>query len=305
MAQVLSDEQIARYHTDGFLAIEGFAGPEACAALRRRAVALVDDFRPSERRTVFTTNEQDRITDGEFLDSSNGIWCFFEEEAFDSDGELRQDKSLSINKIGHAMHDLDDEFAAFSYTSDLAGVSADVGLTDALALQSMYIFKQPMIGGEVGCHQDATFLYTEPLTVTGFWFAIEDATLQNGCLWAAPGGHRTTLRTLFKRRGPDFSRNDLGTEFDILDDTPLPDPASLVPLEVPAGTMVVLNGLLPHWSDVNRSAISRHAYSLHCISADAEYPAWNWLQRSIDLALRRLDRSDTAAIPDRAGHVSS
>ena len=305
MAQVLSDEQIARYHADGFLAIEGFAGPEACAALRRRAVALVDDFRPSERRTVFTTNEQDRITDGEFLDSSNGIWCFFEEEAFDSDGELRQDKSLSINKIGHAMHDLDDEFAAFSYTSDLAGVSADVGLTDALALHSMYIFKQPMIGGEVGCHQDATFLYTEPLTVTGFWFAIEDATLQNGCLWAAPGGHRTTLRTLFKRRGPDFARNDLGTEFDILDDTPLPDPASLVPLEVPAGTMVVLNGLLPHWSDVNRSAISRHAYSLHCISADAEYPAWNWLQRSIDLPLRRLDRSDTAAIPDRAGHVSS
>ena len=57
---------------------------------------------------MFTTNEQDRITDGEFLDSSNGIWCFFEEEAFDSDGELRQDKSLSINKIGHAMHDLDD-----------------------------------------------------------------------------------------------------------------------------------------------------------------------------------------------------
>ena len=305
MAQVLSDEQIARYHADGFLAIEGFAGPEACAALRRRAVALVDDFRPSERRTVFTTNEQDRITDVEFLDSSNGIWCFFEEEAFDSDGELRQDKSLSINKIGHAMHDLDDEFAAFSYTSDLAGVSADVGLTDALALQSMYIFKQPLIGGEVGCHQDATFLYTEPATVTGFWFAIEDATLQNGCLWAAPGGHRTTLRKLFKRRGPDFARNDLGTEFEILDDTPLPDPASLVPLEVPAGTMVVLNGLLPHWSDVNRSATSRHAYSLHCISADADYPAWNWLQRSTDLPLRRLDRSDGTGLPHRAGRVSA
>jgi phytanoyl-CoA hydroxylase len=54
----------------------------------------------------------------------------------------------------------------------------------------MYIFKQPGIGGEVGCHQDATFLYTDPITVTGFWFAIEDATLENGCLWAAPGGHR-------------------------------------------------------------------------------------------------------------------
>ena len=66
-------------------------------------------------------------------------------------------------------------------------------------------------------------------------------------------------------------------------------PQDLVPLVVPAGTMVVLHGLLPHWSDVNRSAQSRHAYSLHCISASAEYPAWNWLQRPPELPLRRLD----------------
>ena len=53
--------------------------------------------------------------------------------------------------------------------------------------------------------------------------------------------------------------------------------------------MVVLHGLLPHWSDVNRSPVSRHAYSLHCISAAADYPAWNWLQRPPELPLRRLD----------------
>ncbi len=83
----------------------------------------------------------------------------------------------------------------------------------------MYIFKQPLIGGEVGCHQDATFLYTDPMTVTGFWFAIEDATLDNGCLWAAPGGHRGPLRQVFKRN----ATND-GTVFEPLDDTPLPAP---------------------------------------------------------------------------------
>ena len=74
-------------------------------------------------------------------------------------------------------------------------------MVDPVVLQSMYIFKQPSIGGEVGCHQDATFLYTDPITVTGFWFALEDATLENGCLWAAPGGHRGPLRQLFKRTG--------------------------------------------------------------------------------------------------------
>jgi phytanoyl-CoA hydroxylase len=77
-----------------------------------------------------------------------------------------------------------------------------------------------------------------------------------------------------------------------LDTTPLPTPPptghDLVPLEVPAGTLVVLNGRLPHWSDVNRSGISRHAYTLHCISAGAEYPEWNWLQRPADMPLRPL-----------------
>lgn len=288
MPQSLTDEQIERYHADGYLVIEDFAGPHACSALRQRAIDIVDDFRPSDRRTVFTTNEQERVADGEFLDSGSGIWCFFEEDAFDDNGQLRQDKSLSINKIGHALHDLDAEFEAFSYTDDLAGVAADIGLDDALALQSMYIFKQPYIGGEVGCHQDSTFLFTEPMTVTGFWFAIEDATLENGCLWAAPGGHRTSLRKAFKRAGPT---NDDGTYFEVFDESPLPSPSELQPLEVPAGTLVVLHGLLPHWSDVNRSGTSRHAYSLHCISARADYPDWNWLQRTADLPLRSLQRA--------------
>jgi phytanoyl-CoA hydroxylase len=53
---------------------------------------------------------------------------------------------------------------------------------------------------------------------------------------------------------------------------------------------VVLHGLLPHWSDVNRSATSRHAYSVHCIAAGADYPAWNWLQRGDDLPLRSLQQ---------------
>lgn len=291
MASVLSDEQIEQFHRDGFAVVPDMVGPEQRRQLMERAVAIVDEWQPTGAQTVFTTQEQERTSNREFLSSGSNIWCFFEAEAFDENGELRQAKHLSINKIGHAQHDLDPVFSAFTYTDDLAGAAADIGMPDALALQSMYIFKQPGIGGEVGCHQDGTFLYTDPLTVTGFWFALEDATLENGCLWAAPGAHRAPLRKVFKRLGDD----DAGTEFDVLDPTPLPDaPQDLVPLEVPAGTMVVLDGRLPHWSDVNRSGRSRHAYSLHCISAAADYPDWNWLQRPSDMPLRRLDRSDRA-----------
>jgi phytanoyl-CoA hydroxylase len=281
---VLSADQIQSYRRDGFLVVPDFASATDRARLRERAVEIVEVWEPSEQRSVFTTNEQARVSDGEFLASGSTVWCFFEEDAFGPDGELTQPKQLSINKIGHAQHDLDDEFERFSYDPRLAEIADDIGLVDAHALQSMYIFKQPHIGGEVGCHQDATFLYTDPISVTGFWFAVEDATLENGCLWAAPGGHRGPLRQLFK--------SGEGTLMEPLDATPLPEPppggSELVPLEVPAGTLVVLDGRLPHWSDVNRSATSRHAYTLHCISGAAEYPDWNWLQRPADMPLRPL-----------------
>lgn len=286
---MLSSEQVEAYQRDGFLVIEEFASAEACADLRRRAVEIVHEWEPSGERTVFTTDEQERASTREFLSSGDTTWCFFEEEAFGPDGVLRQAKELSINKIGHATHDLDPVFERFTYTPELAAVAHDLGLTDPLALQSMYIFKQPGIGGEVGCHQDATFLYTDPITVTGFWFAIEDATLDNGCLWAAPGGHREAgLRQVFRRAGA--MTDDDGTVFETLDTTPLPTPpGDLVPLPVPAGSLVVLHGLLPHWSGANRSPASRHAYSVHCISAAARYPEWNWLQRRGAMPLRRLD----------------
>jgi phytanoyl-CoA hydroxylase len=295
---VLTTEQISKFHRDGFLVIEDFVTQEARDRLKTRALELVEAWEPGQHRSVFTTDEQERASNIEFLESGASIWCFFESEAFDAHGELRQDKSLSINKIGHAMHDLDPVFEEFTYTAALAELARDIGLVDPMALQSMYIFKQPGIGGEVGCHQDATFLYTDPITVTGFWFAIEDATIDNGCLWAAPGGHKTALRQVFQRRetalGKQPAEGEDLTRFVTLDETPLPAaPQDLVPLEVPAGTLVVLHGLLPHWSDINRSPISRHAYTVHCVSGAAQYPEWNWLQRPGEMPLQRLDRALT------------
>jgi phytanoyl-CoA hydroxylase len=301
---VLNHTQIADFHRDGFVVVEDFIDAASRDALRERALQLVDEWQPTSdaSSSVFTTDEQERASTREFLDSGDGIWCFFEPGALDADGAVTRPRHLAINKIGHAMHDLDPVFSAISYRPGLAEVAADIGLVDPVALQSMYIFKQPGIGGEVGCHQDATFLYTEPISVKGFWFAIEDATIDNGCLWAAPGAHRSGLRQLFERtelaggraatdaadRDQDPGGDAPGlTRFRELDPTPLPAPPDdLVPLEVPAGTLVVLDGLLPHWSDVNRSDTSRHAYTLHCISASAQYPSWNWLQRSTPL--RRL-----------------
>ncbi len=213
-----------------------------------------------------------------FSSSGDKVRFFFEEEAFDQGGRLKQSKERSINKVGHALHDLDPVFDRFSRRPALAELVRALGVAEPLLLQSMYIFKQPKIGGEVICHQDAAFLHTEPLSVMGLWFALEDATLENGCLHAAPGGHKGPLRSRFLRHG-------MRTQTIALDPTPLPR-ADLLPLEVEQGTLVVLHGLLPHWSAPNRSTRSRHAYTLHVIDGRARYSADNWLQRAPELPLR-------------------
>jgi phytanoyl-CoA hydroxylase len=269
---LLSTEQKNSFQDHGFLVIPNLITPQRCDELISEAEALVDQFNPDEVISIFSTQEQTRTTDDYFMHSGDKVRFFFEPGAFTNDGKLRQSKNLSINKIGHALHDLNPVFKQFSRQEILGTLCQDLGLASPLLMQSMYIFKQPRIGGEVTCHQDSTFLYTDPLSVIGFWFALQDANLSNGCLHALPGGHHMGLKRKFCRNSQG------GASFLELDTTPWPQ-EGYVPLEVEKGTLIVLHGLLPHLSGPNLSHQSRHAYTLHLVDANAHYPEENWLQR--------------------------
>lgn len=269
------------YEADGFLVLEGFASRETCAALRQRVRDLIDGFDPESVRSVFSTTDQAHARDRYFRESGDEIRFFFEAQAFGTDGRLVRDKQGAINKIGHALHDLDPVFAPFSHDPRLGRLAEGLGLADPGLVQSMVIAKPAFIGGEVGMHQDATFLYTEPSTVTGFWIALEEATAENGCLFAPPGGHRTTLRERFHYRGGDLVKTTL-------DPAPLEDEVG-VALEAPEGTLVVLHGLLPHRSGPNTSPRSRLAYALHAVDRAAGWAPDNWLRRRADMPVRGFD----------------
>lgn len=273
----LAPDMRAAFETDGYLLIEDFVAPDLCDRLVARANQLVEGFDAGVHRTVFSTNSFAHAADRYFQESGDSIRFFLEEEAVDAGGDLTRPKALAVNKIGHAMHDLDPVFSAFSRQPRLAALAQDL-FRDPRLLQSMYIFKQPGIGGEVSWHQDSTYLYTEPMSCIGFWFALEDADATNGGMLTAPGAHRGPLRKRFRREGD-------GLVTDTLDATPWPADG-IVELNARKGSLVVLHGLLPHYSSTNRSARSRHAYTLHVIDGAANYPADNWLRRGPHLPLR-------------------
>ena len=277
---MLTADQSTFYRDNGYLLLAQFKAASEVAVLRQWALAVVDAFDASRVKSIFTTNNQSRQVDDYFMASATRISCFFEEDAFDAAGQLKQPKAQSINKIGHAMHDLDPLVSAFSRGPKLVALATDLGLAQPQIWQSMVIFKQPHIGGEVGWHQDAAFFETDPITVTTFWFALEDATLQNGCLWVQPGGHRGPLRERFVKT-PDNR-----AAMESINTTAWPTQSSAIALEAKAGDLIILHGLLPHYSAPNRSDTSRMAFTLHVTDAASVYSPRNWLQRGIDLPVR-------------------
>jgi phytanoyl-CoA hydroxylase len=271
----LHAEQIAAWQQDGFLVLPNFCAPQAVAQVVARAHAIVEAFQPSAASSKFSTRDRSLVANAALLASAHAVHCFFEEEALDDAGRLRVPKAQSINKIGHALHDLDPVFQRFSHGPALAALGLQLGLVRPQVWQSQIIFKQPRIGGEVRWHQDASFFATTPHSVITFWFALEDATLHNGCLWVQRGGHRGehgVLREQYVCEQGQLQMRQLST-------MPWPSMQDAVALPVAAGSLVVFDGLLPHCSLANRSDKSRLAYTLHATDAGATYATLNWLQR--------------------------
>lgn len=266
---MLTDQQKTDYQELGFVVLEEVITLQWLKQLKEQAAIWVNDCQ-ADHQNIFTTKDNNRSNDDYFLNSAEEVRCFFEEEAFDSYGQFIQQKQLCINKIGHALHEIDPVFNVFSHQGNWGEIAQGLGQKQPQIRQSMYIYKQPRIGGEVNWHQDASFFYTVPQSVMTFWFAIEDATLQNGCLWVEPKGHLGPLRERFNRNGKQ-------THMQILSDAPWPTETG-IPLEVKAGSLVVFHGLLPHYSAANRSAHSRQAYTLHVTDGACSFAKENWLQ---------------------------
>ncbi|KAF7908517.1 uncharacterized protein EAF01_004272 [Botrytis porri] len=289
----LTKEQLDTFNKDGYLIIPSALSQETVSTLLSETHSMLNNFSLEDHpMTKFSTGEGDdveHVGDSYFLESGDKIRFFFEEDALSPKGELLKPKHLSINKIGHALHSLSPPFAALlspNATHSPSLIAQSLGFKHPQCLQSMIICKNPEIGGAVPPHQDSTFLYTDPPSAVGFWYALEDATRENGCLSFWPGSHKWEgVGKRFVRRkdggGTEFVENK-GEVFprglEKREKEEEEKEGSYVMGEVKAGDLVLIHGNLLHKSERNTSANGRIIYTFHVIEGENVYDERNWLQ---------------------------
>jgi phytanoyl-CoA hydroxylase len=131
-------------------------------------------------------------------------------------------------------------------------------------MQSMLFLKPPGLPGQAW-HQDERFIPTRDRSLVGAWIALDDATVENGCLWVMPGSHQAGVLHQTKD-------HDNADEWDPTDQAFGFDDGGAVAVEVKAGDVVFFNGYLLHRSMKNRSTGTRRALVNHYMSAASLLP---------------------------------
>ncbi|GBG31552.1 Phytanoyl-CoA dioxygenase domain-containing protein 1 [Hondaea fermentalgiana] len=287
---------------DGCAVVPGFASAQEVEGMKEQALKLVAAW-DGKTTTEFRTDAGQADAQGSddyFISSAREVRCFWESG---SDKAVVKDDPKAtmrkVNKIGHGLHVLDPVFRAYAESDKVCKLVRELGWEAPVLPQSMYILKNPKIGGEVTAHQDSTFLYTEPRpTCLGLWLALDDATLENGALWFRPGSHKEPVRRHFQRLVSEDGSTRMVFEKLVGDDAMTPfegvaledigqethqklRDAGFVSVECKAGDLVLIHGQVEHLSLRNESDKQRHTFQLHLIEGPDKGITWsakNWLQ---------------------------
>lgn len=228
--------QIDFFHQNGYLVVEDAFSQSEVTALHKEAVL---------------------ICRGE-LGTVSGLPDFAAEE---TDDEIIQ-RTLCI----HHPHKISQKILNFMSHPAIVDVLTGVVSPNVKCMQSMLFIKSAGKPGQAW-HQDEDFIPTRDRSLIGAWLALDDATVENGCLWVIPGSHKHgILWELEEQENPDFDCSDEAVGFPYSD-------KDAVPVELRAGSIIFFNGYLLHRSlpNVAKSGY-RRALVNHYMSAESLLP---------------------------------
>ncbi len=223
------------YRENGFLVIENALSPDEVAALNRETVAICRGERGELRGTIPAAPGE---TDEEVL---RRILCIH-----------------FPHKISPPMRD------AVTHPAEVTTLTRVIG-PNVKCMQSMLFVKASGKPGQAW-HQDEFFIPTRDRSLTGGWIALDDATIENGCLWVIPGSHKPGILWPAKAHGDK--------RFDCTGESIFPyEKEGGSPVEVKAGSIVFFNGYLLHRSLPNTASGGyRRALVNHYMSAESLLP---------------------------------
>lgn len=233
--KTLTAEQIDFFVANGYLIVPSLISPEEVEELRQDTVRIARGVYPCEAISPA-------------------------EEALSDDAVLRT--ILCI----HQPHYISPVMERYVRHPKICGILSQITAAhlpywdgSVKCMQSMLFVKPPQFQGQAW-HQDEIYIPTRDRSLIGAWIALDDATVENGCLYVIPGSHRPGY--LYPQRPHN---ND--EEFDFAPESFGFDESAEIPVEVPAGSLVFFNGYLLHRSHKNRSEVYRRVLVNHYMNA--------------------------------------
>ena len=223
----VSAEQVAAYRRDGYIAFDRFLEPAEVADLQR-------------------------VTD-EFVDRSRAVTSHT--DVFDLEpGHSPDAPRLRRLKAPHRQHAVYDQLLRNPRILDVVEQLLGHGVRFQNTKLNM---KSPEFGSPVGWHQDWAFYPHTNDDVLAVGIAIDDMTVENGCLMVVPGSHR----------GPTYDHHEDGVFVGVIASSEVG--AGAVPIELHAGGISIHHARLLHGSAPNRSTRPRRFLLFEYCSADA------------------------------------
>jgi phytanoyl-CoA hydroxylase len=223
----ITEEEIARYHEQGFLVIRNAYTQAEVEAALQGILDLIAGCHPDFDAIEVEAAAQEK-------------WPRLQ-------GEERQD---AVRKLMH-FTPFDARLKAIAEHPQLMALLTRIIEETPERFQDMALLKPPQVGREKPWHQDHAY-FDLPLgtKVVGVWIALDEATPENGCMHVLAGGHRQGPIPHFKRR-----------DWQICDAEILGKRCVAVPLK--PGDCLLFDGLLPHGTPHNFSPRRRRALQFH------------------------------------------